>query len=276
MEFTAENSQPIIIVGMHRSGTNLLTQILRDAGIFMGALREGNNESKVYLMINERIFKLLNATWDDPKPVVKELLKEDVVMAYRAAVKCWMTPVQSILYWGPGHLSHFLNPPSEHWGWKDPRTTFTWPIWHSLYPNCKFIHMVRNGIDVAESLRVREHKRLRNLNRMKHFSGRCLSIEGGFSLWEEYVKNGIALENVLPKQCLRVKYEDLLEKPQENIHAILKFIDKANNKDLTQRIISRNFAREIHRFQVNEKLVRFYNENKKNYLLEQLGYVNLT
>jgi hypothetical protein len=275
MKFVAEDACPVIIIGMHRSGTNLLTQILRDAGIFMGALREGNNESKVYLTINERIFKLFSASWDNPSSIAKELLKDEVSLAYATAVKCWMSPAHDILYWGPRYFHYCLNMPSGHWGWKDPRTTFTWPIWYKIYPNCKFIHVVRNGIDVAESLRVREQKRLCNLKRMKHFSGRCLSIEGGFSLWEEYVENGIALEEALSTQCLRLKYEDLIEQPQDNVRKILSFVNKASDEDSIRKIVSKNFTRKIHRFQVNDQLVHFYNEKKKNYLLKSLGYINL-
>jgi len=44
------------------------------------------------------------------------------------------------------------------WGWKDPRNTFTIDIWIEVFPNAKLIHIYRNPIDVAESLRKRTLK----------------------------------------------------------------------------------------------------------------------
>src|SRR5213078_1316124 len=46
------------------------------------------------------------------------------------------------------------------WGWKDPRTVFTLPLWLQLFPKAKIINIVRNGVDVASSLSVREQKML--------------------------------------------------------------------------------------------------------------------
>lgn len=36
---------PVIIIGMHRSGTSMLTRVLQRAGLFMGEHREENDES---------------------------------------------------------------------------------------------------------------------------------------------------------------------------------------------------------------------------------------
>ncbi|MBW1793701.1 MAG: sulfotransferase [Deltaproteobacteria bacterium] len=38
------------------------------------------------------------------------------------------------------------------WGWKDPRTTLTLPLWLKLFPKARIIHVIRNGIDSALSL----------------------------------------------------------------------------------------------------------------------------
>jgi len=44
------------------------------------------------------------------------------------------------------------------WRWKNSRNTFTIDIWIKVFPNAKLIHMYRNLIDVAESLRKRALK----------------------------------------------------------------------------------------------------------------------
>ena len=40
---------PIIIIGMHRSGTTLLSKLLEKCGVFMGTKKEENNESIFFL-----------------------------------------------------------------------------------------------------------------------------------------------------------------------------------------------------------------------------------
>ena len=39
-----------------------------------------------------------------------------------------------------------------NWGWKDPRTTITFPIWLQVFPKAKILHILRNGVDVAISI----------------------------------------------------------------------------------------------------------------------------
>ena len=61
------NHYPIIITGMHRSGTTLLSKILEKNGVFIGRYKEINNESKFFLRINRWMFTMLGASWDNPK-----------------------------------------------------------------------------------------------------------------------------------------------------------------------------------------------------------------
>jgi hypothetical protein len=44
------------------------------------------------------------------------------------------------------------------WGWKDPRNSITLPVWLKLFPDARVIHIVRNGVDVAESLYRRQQR----------------------------------------------------------------------------------------------------------------------
>jgi hypothetical protein len=87
------------------------------------------------------------------------------------------------------------------WGWKDPRSTFTLPLWLCLFPNAKIINIKRHGVDVAQSLRVRGWKgflatteKYRKYKWIVPFrpkklgfieSPRCAALEGGLSLWQE-------------------------------------------------------------------------------------------
>ena len=62
-------TSPIIVIGMHRSGTTLLTRMLEVCGVFWGALPDEYNESAFFQFSNEALFAMASATWDAPAPM---------------------------------------------------------------------------------------------------------------------------------------------------------------------------------------------------------------
>jgi hypothetical protein len=44
------------------------------------------------------------------------------------------------------------------WGWKEPRTTLFAPAWLEIFPNARFVYVVRDSLAAAESIRERELK----------------------------------------------------------------------------------------------------------------------
>ncbi len=43
---------PIIIVGMHRSGTSMISRILEELGIFMGKSKDANHKASFFHNLN--------------------------------------------------------------------------------------------------------------------------------------------------------------------------------------------------------------------------------
>ena len=60
---------PLIIIGMHRSGTSMVTRMLQGAGVFTGRRLEMNGAARFFQRINRWLFHLNRATWDHPRPV---------------------------------------------------------------------------------------------------------------------------------------------------------------------------------------------------------------
>ena len=46
---------PIIVIGMHRSGTTLLTRMMERCGVFWGTVKDEYNEATCFQSINEAI-----------------------------------------------------------------------------------------------------------------------------------------------------------------------------------------------------------------------------
>jgi hypothetical protein len=235
---------PIIIIGMHRSGTTMLSKVLESAGLYQGWRKEENNESTFFIKLNEWILRELGGRWDVPENMV------DIATHSPAHLKAIVTYLKGQLdsprsaeYLGVrGYLEKrsILNQQSN-WCWKDPRTTLTLDLWLRIFPEAKIVHIVRHGVDVANSLRERTNNFLsRNTSAYQgrrwgySVAGkrgvfvdapRCLSLEGGFSLWEAYVESATKYREELLERYLEFKYEDLLAAPREVVSKIFDFCD---------------------------------------------------
>lgn len=59
----AASTAPIIIVGMHRSGTGLLVRLLERCGVFMGDKQTRNGESKFFQTLNRQMLDSFGCSW---------------------------------------------------------------------------------------------------------------------------------------------------------------------------------------------------------------------
>ena len=223
---------PVIIIGMHRSGTSLITRFLEKLGLFVGRRKDPNHESIFFLRLNNWMLRQSGGSWDHPKPI--HYLMED--RKTRSLVKDYLMfqlKTQKVVSY-LGLAGYFKNRSiyniSIPWGWKDPRNTFTLPIWLDLFREAKVIHIYRHGVDIAQSLKIRQDWRLsygkQRFKRYKLFytfrpkyggfsdSIRCSTLEGGFSLWEEYMAEAERHICKLSSQAMSVKYEDFLTDPE--------------------------------------------------------------
>lgn len=137
-------SQPIIIAGMHRSGTSLTASILQQAGVFIGD-------------------QLLEANVGNTKGYFEDAdflnLHRDILTAQGISFDGWSTATQLEVpqqFWPRAQAlcdrrlqTHAL------WGWKEPRTTLFLNFWQRLLPQVKVILPYRSPWAVMDSLFVR-------------------------------------------------------------------------------------------------------------------------
>ena len=162
---------PVIIIGMHRSGSSMLSRILNRSGIFMGLFQEHNAEALRFLKINRLLLNEHGASWLEPKEVSNSNHDfPDNLSLYREHFKLG---IESKIY-----RRWFYNYP---WGWKDPRNTFTLPFWLSRFPKAKVVHIHRDGRQVAMSLFRR------NQRKGEVHDQRLNDVGFGFRLWEKYL-----------------------------------------------------------------------------------------
>lgn len=235
------NDAPIIILGMHRSGTSMITRMLESLGLFVGKKQEENSEAVFFLKLNNWLLMQSGGAWDNPKPFhylldfprLRELSRDYLALSLS-------TPrIISYLGWRHYIRSKKLERLSVPWGWKDPRNTYTLPIWLDLFPNAKIIHIYRHGVDVSQSLLKRQVQRLaagekryerrRFLYHAVHkrggftHSARCHSLEHAFSLWEDYVCEAQRHVSSLGDRAFEIKYEDFLEDTPSHLIKLASF-----------------------------------------------------
>lgn len=101
------------------------------------------------------------------------------------------------------------------WGDKTPWYLLHMPLILEMYSNAQFIHIIRDGRDVALSL----------FNRQDDFG--IYNIYRAAEYWVTYLECGQKLGAQLePSVYHEVRYEDLLEKPKETVRQICDFIEE--------------------------------------------------
>jgi len=162
---TSHKIQPIIIIGMHRSGTTMLTKMLRKMGLFTGWDQNDEYEAKFFFHRNEKILNSCGGSWDNPLFIDEMLSRTRLQKKIAQTLDDDLQSMKAINFLG---LKLYLKYRSIKnldipWGWKDPRNTFLLPLWLDIFPQAKIIHIYRNGIDIAQSLSVREEKRIEDV-----------------------------------------------------------------------------------------------------------------
>lgn len=183
-------TSPVIVIGMHRSGTTLIAEWLNKMGIFMGAMRDHNGESIPFLSTNQKLLAANGADWKSPKSVVS-VPSISAAEFYALHMASPSLNKFKLMVKGP-----------RLWGFKDPRNTFTLSSWLSVFPNATIIHVIRDGGEVAKSLQAR------NKTKGEVHAEEFNDFESAFNLWEKYVEEGLKYKN--HPNYHEIRYEEVL------------------------------------------------------------------
>ena len=233
-------THPIVVLGMHRSGTTMLVRWLMRAGVHMGLTRDPNEEAYWFLRWNKRLLAMAGARWDHPEPWLRLCAQEALVHQLGAWLRreLWRDTGGLRSYLGRFGWLRFrlFGAWPLRWGYKDPRTTLTWPVWRQVWPGAHVLCIVRHGVDVAASLVRREEKLLAQT--LTHFpdgpwrvqSPRCWELADAFKLWETYLEAAQRWQSEATQneRWLCVRYEDLLMKPHPTIQRVARFLGLAH------------------------------------------------
>src|SRR5262249_7406766 len=139
----------VAIVGMHRSGTSMVTHALKLGGLYLGDEADllapgpenpdGYWENAQLVDVNDEVLSALGGGWEALPGGPSDWAADDRLGDVR------------------GRAASILDRISRDgpWGWKDPRTTVTLPFWRELADPLKIVLCIRNPLEVALSLQRR-------------------------------------------------------------------------------------------------------------------------
>ena len=128
----------IIVLGMHASGTSLLSHILMELSVNMGTEFTGpvknvpTWENVDFMKMNVKLLNAAGGNWNTPPSKAKI---EVIAPQHTEQMRTIIAKNQSAL-----------------WGFKDPRTALTVSTWHPLLHNPKYLYAYRNPDAVAKSI----------------------------------------------------------------------------------------------------------------------------
>ena len=198
------DTRPVVILGMHRSGTSLFTKYLSECGLDIGEnhLQEsfdnptGFWEDLFFLNTSSDLLRSQGALidgLDDPDKIesIHEIAGDLVTPGNLARLRVDIDRAFS----------------RRIWGWKDPRTCITFPYFESAFERLgldeiKLIIVVRSPAEVARSLIRRDTNRF--------ISGEeKVKYDRALRCWQQYNRYCIAYSKRHPT-CF-VDYRDLLD-----------------------------------------------------------------
>jgi hypothetical protein len=109
------------------------------------------------------------------------------------------------------HASYAAAVGKSRWGHKTPRLVRHWKKLAGLFPDARFIHVMRDPRAVAASLRKSAAHRTHALAAARR--------------WHLDTSSGLAMERDLGPRALRVRYEDLVSAPEATVQGLCAFLD---------------------------------------------------
>jgi len=294
-----ELTPPIVVAGMHRSGTALVVDLLQNSGCFFGARLDPNQEDFFFLLRNEWLMRRAGGAWDHPLPLLSFLSQPE---CFDSSLDFLRRHVRSPRFSRfTGYLAYFSGKwgrgAVRPWGFKDPRNTFTFPLWRRVFPGARLIYVRRNGVDVAESLRNRSLHQLRSIGKRPGIlsleslprrlaravssfesfdhqlhSSRCFSLQESFRLWEEYVEQGERLFEEYQGPKLALRFEELVTNTGEVFAQLASFCGLSGDQSPRADLIARVRPERARAFLARDDLREFYRSVQQTRWMRRLGY----
>lgn len=225
---------PLAIGGVGGSGTRVIATIIEKLGFHIGSdLNEPLDNLWFTLLFKhrdvrslaepefQRFYSIFRQAMTDGEcvPALTEA-ESDALLAYdrrHLHGRDWLSNRLRTLH--HAHLSPSRG--TKRWAWKEPNTHMVLDRLLRIEPSLKYIHLMRNGLDMAVS---------QNQNQLKLWSSELLGCETSYSpaaslkFWCAAHRQVLRYAQASPERVLMLRFEDLCRDPAPEIERLLTFI----------------------------------------------------
>lgn len=244
-------SSPIVVGALGGSGTRVVSSILQAWGVDMGRTLNESEDELLFTHLFKRpgyIHAVSDKNLQQRLRAYGQLRLKGTI--HRKEYAKWMRealdPVHELDQpWVEGAIRTYQENPSGKnvWGWKEPNSHVILPHLVSVFPNMKYIHVIRHGYAMAKSSNLQQL----NLWGM-HYGIREEKIEdepvmAQFHYWR--VANlGAKLvgEKLLGERFFLLRIEDLVEHPVDTLGRLASFLKMDLDAEMLvegQKIVTR-------------------------------------
>lgn len=213
-DLTAPVSSPLVIGATGGSGTRVVARVARRAGYNLGSHLNDAEDALEFVAFHDRWINRVAAA--ERRPLTKRQTEQMSAEFQNALLR---------------HLPE--RDAGQLWGWKAPRSIYFLPLIHSVFPALKFIHVLRDGRDMAFSdnqNQLRQHGRVILSWHERWFAAVPMR---SILLWDRVNRDAARYgEAQLGSNYLRVRFEDLCRAPTPTVARILCFL--GSNLDAQQ------------------------------------------
>jgi hypothetical protein len=234
---------PVLIIGAHRSGTSATARALELVGLQIGQRLDSHHESKALQQLHDEYLREVGASWHDPKPFLNHMRttegRRNCVQYLKSNIAARFGEIFGYRKNPKGFWLRVRLKLGAPWGWKEPRTTLFARAWLDIFPGARIVHLVRDALAAAESIRERELKfqaagdlptpNIGDLNYCRE-------------LVELYLRAGEELANSASYR--RLRFEELQNNPPAMLEQLANFCElRPSTRDLARAAASIRPAR---------------------------------
>ena len=208
-----KNAQ-IFVVGMHRSGTSAITNLLANMGAYFGDEKSGIGsnaenpkgfwERRDVRWANDDLLHSLGCEWDALSHWEPSTLEPRVLTAFKSNISA---------------IFDRLGSAGQSFVIKDPRLCLLLPYWLECATNPVVVFVYRDPEEVAKSLMSRNG----------------YSLDFGLKLWESYVSHGLASCAHTPS--LFVDYANVIADELQEANRLYTFLSSNGASDLNRAAV---------------------------------------
>ena len=195
--------RPVIVTGMHRSGTSAVARVVNLLGVDLGPEEdlmeakpdnpEGFWENRRIVQIDDDLLAVLGGRWDEPPPLMRWREADRAAELRERAAEV------------------LARIDGERPGFKDPRAALLLDFWTSLWPEAQAVVAVRHPAAVAASLEKRDG----------------FDPEKSAELWLRYTAEALA-SAAAP---VVVVFEELLKSPSTVVASLAADLDLSPSEE---------------------------------------------